>query len=251
MRLKDKVALVTGASAGIGQAIARAFAAEGAHLALAAVDRQEAMEADAADFRRMGWRALALTVDLAAVAEVRRMVDATLAEFGRIDILVNNAGIRVYRPFGEVPEADYDRLMAVNLRAPFFASQFVVPAMKAQGGGAIIHIASQLGLVGAAGSSASCAAKGGLVNLTRVMALELAPHNIRVNALAPGPIATEFFLNRVRNDPAALEARMRHLPCGRLGQPEEMAAAAVFLASDESSYCHGMLLTADGGYTAG
>src|SRR3990172_5743769 len=197
MRLKDKVALVTGASAGIGQAIARAFAAEGAHLALAAVDRQEAMEADAADFRRMGWRALALTVDLAAVAEVRRMVDATLAEFGRIDILVNNAGIRVYRPFGEVPEDDYDRLMAVNMRA--------------QGGGAIIHIASQLGLVGAAGSSAYCAAKGGLVNLTRVMALELAPHNIRVNALAPGPIATEFFLNRVRNDPAALEARMRHL----------------------------------------
>src|SRR3990172_6869883 len=104
MRLKDKVALVTGASAGIGQAIARTFAAEGAHLALAAVDRQEAMEADAADFRRMGRGALA------AVAEVRRMVDATLAEFERIDILVNNAGIRVYRPFGEVPEADYDRL---------------------------------------------------------------------------------------------------------------------------------------------
>src|SRR5574341_75663 len=210
MRLKDKVALVTGASAGIGQAIARAFAAEGAHLALAAVDRQEAMEADAAAFRRMGRRAVVLAVDLAALAEVRRMTDATLAEFGRVDILVNNAGIRVYRSFGEVPEADYDRLMAVNLRAPFFASQFAVPAMKTQGGGAIIHIASQLRLVGAAGSSAYCAAKGALVNLTRVMALELAPHNIRVNALAPGPIATEFFLNRVRNDRKSTRLNSSH-----------------------------------------
>ncbi|MGH7754295.1 MAG: SDR family NAD(P)-dependent oxidoreductase [Gemmatimonadales bacterium] len=251
MRLKDKVAIVTGASAGIGQAIAKAFAAEGAHLTLAAVDRPEQMEADAAEFRRMGQRALALTVDVSRVADIKRMVDATVAELGRVDILVNNAGIRIYFGYGEVPEEDYDRLMAVNLKAPFFAGQFVIPHMKKQGGGKIIHMASQLGLVGAAGSSAYCTAKGGLINLTHTMALELAQHNIHVNAIAPGPIATEFFLNRTRIDPAALEARMRHLPCGRLGRPEEIAAAAVYLASDESSYCHGTILVVDGGYISG
>jgi len=251
MRLTDKVAIVTGASAGIGQAIARAFAAEGAHLALAAVDRPEEMEADAAEFRRLGRRALVLTVDVSRVADIRRMVDATIAHFGRVDILVNNAGVRIYYGYGDVPEEDYDRLMAVNLRAPFFTGQFVIPHMKKQGGGKIIHMASQLGLVGAAGSSAYCTAKGGLINLTHTMALELAPHNIHVNAIAPGPIATEFFLNRVAKDPAALEARMRHLPSGRLGKPEEIAAAAVYLASDESSYCHGTVLVVDGGYIAG
>ncbi|MFQ6110920.1 MAG: SDR family NAD(P)-dependent oxidoreductase, partial [Nitrospinota bacterium] len=185
-----------------------------------------------------------------SVPELETMVAKTSEELGGIDILVNNAGVRVHKLIDHVTEEDYDRLMAVNLKAPYFASKLVIPHMERRGGGKIIHIASQFGHVGTARSSIYCAAKGGLVNLTRVMAVELAGRGINVNTVSPGPIATEFLLARFEREPGGREERLSKVPCGRLGTPEEVADAALFLASGEASYIHGHSLVVDGGYIA-
>lgn len=248
--LTGKVALVTGASRGIGRATARALSEAGAAVYLAADGTREELSAVAAECRARNAFARAEfgLFDLSGVEDVGRMVDAALASFGRIDILVNNAGIRIRHPFGEFSAADFDRLIAVNLRAPFLASQAVAASMRAGGGGRIIHIASQLGIVASRTSALYGLAKAALIYLTKAMALELAPDNIMVNAVSPGPIETEFTHARMAREPGYRESRQLQVPLGRWGKPEEVAQAVLFLASTGATYIHGSNLVIDGGY---
>ena len=164
------------------------------------------------------------------------MTEAAIASLGRIDILVNNAGIRIRHPFGEYSAADFDQLIAVNLRAPFLASQAVVPSMRANGGGRIITIASQNGIVAAANSALYGVSKAALIYLTKAMAFELAKDNITVNAVSPGPIETEFTRARMEREPGHRELRASQVPVKRWGKPEEIAAAVLFLASTEATF---------------
>ena len=248
--LTGKVALVTGASRGIGRATARALSEAGAAVYLAADGTREELSAVAAECRARNAFARAEfgLFDLSGVEDVGRMVDAALASFGRIDILVNNAGIRIRHPFGEFSAAEFDRLIAVNLRAPFLASQAVAASMRASGGGRIIHIASQLGIVASQTSALYGLAKAALIYLTKAMALELAPDHIMVNAVSPGPIETEFTHARMEREPGYRESRQLQVPLGRWGKPEEVAQAVLFLASTEATYIHGSNLVIDGGY---
>ncbi len=247
--LEGKAAIVTGASRGIGRAVARRLAREGAAVYLAA-DGTEAELAEAAEECRNEGGAEAETgvFDLARPEAAGEMAAAALARFGRVDVLVNNAGIRANRPFGEFTQEDFDRVVAVNLRAPFFASQAVLPAMRAAGGGRIIHIASQLGMVAARGTALYGVTKAGLIHLTRAMALELAPEGIEVNAVSPGPTGTAYYLERLERDPEMRAQRLAYVPAGRLVTPEEIAGVVAFLAAGEASAIQGHNLLVDGGY---
>ncbi len=245
--LNGKAALITGASRGIGKAVALRLAAEGAAIYLAAEGTEaELKEVDQA-CRKAGAPDAAWAVhDLARAGEAEDMVAAAHRRMGRIDILVNNAGIRVRKAFGEFSQEEYDRVMAVNLRAPFFASQAVVPIMRAQGGGHIVHMASQLGIVASRYGSVYNISKAGLIQLTRAMALELSAEGISVNAVCPGPVSTEGFL--AGRNPGELEQRARDVPIGRFGTVEEVAGVVAFLVSKDASYVRGHALVMDGGY---
>jgi len=248
--LTGKIALITGASRGIGRATARALSEAGAAVYLAADGTREELSAVATECRTQNAFARAEfgLFDLSDAADVGRMVDAALASFGRIDILINNAGIRIRHPFGEFSAADFDRLVAVNVRAAFLASQAVVPSMRASGGGRIITVASQLGMVAAQNNALYGLAKAALIYLTKAMALELAPDHIMVNAVSPGPIETEFTLAKMEREPGYRESRQSQVPLGRWGKPQEVAHAILFLASTEATYIHGSNLVIDGGY---
>ncbi|HYK15850.1 MAG TPA: glucose 1-dehydrogenase, partial [Burkholderiales bacterium] len=239
-----------GASRGIGRATARALSNAGASVYLAADSTREELAVLAAECREHSApeRAEFGLFDMADTGDVQRMVDAAVASFGRIDILVNNAGIRIRKPFGDFTPADFDQLIAVNLRAPFLASQAVVPSMRANGGGRIITIASQNGIVAAANSALYGVSKAALIYLTKAMAFELAKDNITVNAVSPGPIETEFTRARMEREPGHRELRASQVPVKRWGKPEEIAAAVLFLASTEATFIHGSNLVADGGY---
>ena len=238
--LNGKAALVTGASRGIGRAIALRLAAGGAAVYLAADGSEAELGNAAAACREAGapdaaWGAH----DLARAGQAEAMVAAVHRRMGRIDILVNNAGIRARKAFGEFTQEEFDRLVAVNLRAPFFASQAVVPIMRAQGGGHIVHMASQLGLVASRYGAIYNLTKAGLIQLTRSMALELAAENISVNAVCPGPVSTEGFI--AGRNPGELEQRARDVPIGRFGTVE-------VLVSKDAAYVAGHALVMDGGY---
>jgi NAD(P)-dependent dehydrogenase (short-subunit alcohol dehydrogenase family) len=249
MRLMGKVALVTGGGRGIGFATARAFAREGAAVAIADLDGRRAEDAAAA-VEVAGGRALAVYADVANQASVTDMVRAIVAAFGRIDILSNNAGIGGNTPFLETTLEEWERILRVNLTGAFLVAQAVARVMADNGGGKIINIASLSGQRGGEGRAAYGAAKAGLELLTKVMAVELAPLGINVNAIAPGPIETE--MARFAHDVATRAAYHALVPMARYGTPEEIADAAVFLASDESRYVHGHTLNVDGGFlTAG
>ena len=250
--LTGKIALVTGASRGIGRATALALAQAGADVYLAADGTSEELSAAAAACRGQGASARAESgmFELADPDDVQRMVDAALECFGRIDILVNNAGIRIRKPFGEFTSADFDRLIAVNLRAPFLASQAVLPAMRANGGGRIISVASQLGIVATPNSALYGMAKAALIYLTRAMALELARDKIAVNAVSPGPIETEFTRSQMEIHPEYHASRQAQIPLGRWGKPEEVAQTILFLAATAPAFVHGSNLVIDGGYIA-
>ena len=252
--LDGKAAIVTGASSpeGIGAAIARRLAGSGARLLLNADGPREALEAVARECAGIHGdtdAAVPLIGDLADPAAVAAMVAETERRFGRIDLLVNNAGIRINRNFGDYTAAEFDRTVAVNLRAPFLASQAVLPAMRRQGGGRIVHIASQLGSVAYQTRTIYGLTKAALIHLGKSMALELAPENIQVNTVSPGPVATRLILDRHKNDPAEREARLRYIPAGRLGQPEEVAEVVHWLLTTPAAYLTGHDLVIDGGYT--
>ena len=245
--LNGKVALITGASRGIGRAVAQRLASEGAAIYLAADGTAAELEDAATACRTAGAPNVAWGLhDLARADEPESMVATAHRCMGRLDILVNNAGIRVRKAFGEFSHEEFERVMAINLRAPFFASQAVVPIMRAQGGGHVIHMASQLGLVASRFGSVYNVTKGGLIQLTRAMALELSKDNISVNAVCPGPISTEGFL--AGRNPGELEQRARDVPIGRFGTVEEVAGVVAFLVSRDAGYVIGHALVMDGGY---
>ena len=247
-RFEGKKALVTGASRGIGECVANRFAAEGASLYLAADGTQDELENVARECEAAGGRAAFGVFDLAEEGAAERMVEAASDAMGGVDILVNNAGIRASQPFGTFSYADFGRVVAVNLRAPFFASQAVLPLMREAGGGRIIHVASQLGSVAARDTALYSATKAALIQLTRSMALELAGENILVNAVSPGPTATEYLKKHAYKTPEERAQRLGTVPMGRFGEPMEIAGAVLFLASQDASFVHGHNLVVDGGY---
>jgi NAD(P)-dependent dehydrogenase (short-subunit alcohol dehydrogenase family) len=245
MRLKGKIALVTGAARGIGLAVAKALAAEGAVPVIADINEAGARDALSTLGRAEG---LALGVDVADEASVAAMIDAIRARHGRLDILVNNAGIGGNTPFLDIKLAEWNRTIAVNLTGAFLVAQASARVMVKGGGGKIVNIASVSGQRGGHGRAAYGAAKAGLELLTKVMAVELAEHGINVNSIAPGAIETE--MAKFAHDAATRAAYDYLIPMTRYGTPEEIADAAVFLCSDESRYIHGHTLNVDGGFRA-
>lgn len=250
MRLKGKPAIVTGSAAGIGAAIAEQFAAEGARVVIA--DRNvERATATAERLRASGADVFALGVDVSSSESVQHMVRECVARFGGLEILVNNAGI-VHPQDGEIettPDEAWDTTLAVNLKGIFLCSKHAVPAMLAAGGGAILNISSIVALVGSYPAQiAYTASKGGVLSMSREMAVGLARRGIRVNAICPGWTATEMAMGLMR-DEDAYQLRRMHIPMGRMGQPSEIAATAAFLVSDEASYITGQAFPVDGGLT--
>ena len=250
MSLAGKAALISGAGGGICRAIALAYAEAGA--AVACVDIDAATAADTARLvAEAGGRAISQACDVADEAGTLAAADAAHRAFGRLDILVSGAA--PHDPSGTILEtslADWRRVIDINLTGAFLLSRAVLPMMIAGGGGSIIFIASQLGRVGSAGRAAYCATKGALIQLAKVLAIDHAAQRVRVNTLSPGGVETQRTLNRYGSFAAARETLgAKHL-LGRLGRPDEIAGAAVFLASDAASFVTGSDLLVDGGYTA-
>jgi 3-oxoacyl-[acyl-carrier protein] reductase len=242
-RLHNRVALVTGGNTGIGRAVCLAFAAEGADVAIAWYEREAEAEMLAEQIRAQGRRALPVRADITDEEQVQAIIGRVGAELGRLDILVNNAGIQKAQPITDMSVADWDRMLTVHLRGAFLCSREAARLMIAQGTGRIINLCSQLGYIGRENYTAYSTAKGGMIAFTRALAKELAPHGILVNGVAPGLVDTGF-------DPLSADAKQAHadaLPLKRLGTPEDMTSAFVFLASDEGRYYCGQLLHPNGG----
>jgi len=251
MRLKDKVAVITGAASGIGRQSAIRFAAEGAHIVAVDLNRQ-AGEETAEQVEANGGKAIFVEADVSKASDCQRMVAAAEESFGKLNVMFNNAGIML----GEDGDAEsttesvWEKTMAVNLRGVFLGCKYGIPAIRRAGGGSIINTASFVALMGAATPQiAYTASKGGVLAMTRELAMIHARENIRVNALCPGPLHTELLMNFLDTE-AKRNRRLVHLPMGRFGEAKEMAEAAVFLASDESSYITGTDFLVDGGLTA-
>jgi glucose 1-dehydrogenase len=249
MMLKDKVALVTGASSGIGRAIAVRFAAEGARVAVNYLPRGRNEEEARAAVESLATPGAAVAADVSRREEVERMVSEVVEKFGRLDIAVCNAGIEIKRPFLEVTDEEWDAVISVNLYGAFVVSQAAARRMVEQGGGGkLIYTSSVHEDIPFPGYAAYCASKGGVRMLMRNLAIELAPHRINVNNVAPGAIATPIN-QKVLDDPEAKEGALSEIPWGRFGRPEEVAAVAAFLASAEADYVTGSTYYVDGGLT--
>jgi NAD(P)-dependent dehydrogenase (short-subunit alcohol dehydrogenase family) len=243
--LSGLTALVTGASRGLGKAIAVGLAEAGAEVVLMSRDRDR-LESVAAELRARGQAAQAAPWDVNDVAQVQRII----ASLPRLDILVNNAGINIPEPFVEVSEAHFDQVIGLNLRATFFVTQAAVRKMLEGGnGGAIINLTSQMGHVGASNRTVYCASKHALEGFTKALAVELAPRGIRVNSVAPTFVETDL-TRPMLADPAFEQSVLSRIPLGRLGQPQDVAGAVVFLASSQAALITGASLLVDGGWTA-
>ena len=248
MELDGRVAIVTGGGSGIGRAISRLYAAEGAKVVIGDIKTsEEAVE----DIRKHRGDAIFVRTDVRDPSQIRRLLDATVEKYAGIDIVCNNAGIELVRRLVDTTEEEWDMVINTNLRSSFLVSKYALPHMIRKGKGVIVNIASQLGLVGFENLTVYCASKGGLILLTKAMALEYAKHGIRVNCICPGAIDTPMLEREVKLMEDPDEARRvfvsKH-PLGRLGTPEEIAQAALFLASDRSSFVTGESLVVDGGY---
>ena len=249
MRLKNKIALVTGAGRGIGRDIALAYAREGAHVAINDVDPQTA-DATAKDAAALGSNSLAVAADVAKAADIARLVDTVVKQHGRIDILVNNAMKIVPGKLEALPEAAWDTTMNIGLKGAFLVSQACAQHMIAQKAGAIVNIASVAGLFPYNWAGAYSVVKAGLIMLTKLQAMEWAPYGIRANAITPGYIRTPG-TEAMYADAEIYEGRRKGVPMGRVGSGEDIAGPAVFLASEEARYTTGSVLGADGGQAVG
>jgi NAD(P)-dependent dehydrogenase (short-subunit alcohol dehydrogenase family) len=250
-RLDGKVALITGAGNGMGRVASVLFAQEGARIVVADWSEDGGAETVAA-VEAAGGEATFVKVDVAKAEQVEAMVAAAMDRFGALHVLYNNAGIFPADDGGvtETPEPTWDRVMEVNLKGVWLGCKYGVPAMLASGGGSIVNVASFVALMGAATAQiAYTASKGGVLAMTREIAVEYGRQNIRANSLCPGPIATPM-LEELMSDPERKQRRLVHIPMGRLGSASELAKAALFLASDESSFMTGAQLVVDGGITA-
>ena len=248
-RLDGKVALVTGGARGLGRVMAEALAGAGAAVALTARDGQHAASVAREIAQATGQKALGVRADVTRNEDVRAMVDGVLAAFGRLDILVNNAGINIRGPIEQLSESDWDQVIDTNLKGPWLCCRAVAEPMRRQKWGRVINVSSMLGEISMPGRTPYCSSKGGLTLMTKTLALEWAADRINVNALCPGPFATEIN-TPLLNDPnirAAVEAK---IPLGRWGDPAEIGPAVVFLASEAASFITGATLFIDGGYTA-
>src|SRR5499426_628808 len=249
MRLRDKIALVTGSSQGIGRAIAVRFAQEGADVVINYNRTAAGAEEALAEVEATGRRGLIVQADLGNVEDIRRLIKQGVRHFGRLDILVNNAGLETHAPFWEVSEEDYDKVLNVNLKGVFFATQEFVRHLRAtERRGKIVNISSVHEELPFPNFTAYCASKGGVKMLTRNLAVELGPLGININNIAPGAIETPIN-TKLLNDPKKLSALLGQIPLGRLGQTADVASVAVFLASDEADYVTGSTYYVDGGLT--
>ena len=249
MRLGGKVAIITGAASGLGRASAQLFAEHGASVVIADRDTAGGQET-VAQIRDTGGQAEFIETDVAVADDADAMVTKAVTCFGKLDILFNNAGIAIRKPVADLSEDEWDRCIDTNLKGVFLGSKSAIPEMIRGGGGSIINTASIYGVVGGRTRAAYSASKGGIVNLTRSMALDYASQNIRVNCICPGFVETPL-LKKILGTEEEFQALVDMHPMGRLGRPIETAYAAVYLASDEAAFTTGIALPVDGGYTAG
>jgi NAD(P)-dependent dehydrogenase (short-subunit alcohol dehydrogenase family) len=249
MRLEGKVAVVTGAAAGIGAATAALFIKEGAKVVVADRDLEQAQVVAKA----LGDNALAVGVDVTVAAEIRQLFSITVATFGGVDILVNNAGFGIRGSVVNTEEDDWDKVIDVNLKSVYLCSKYGIPEIEKRGGGVVVNISSTAAVCGIPDRAAYVAAKGGVASLTRSMALDHADKNIRVNSIAPGVIWSNYYekmLKEVPDPDAFVNGLKARAPVNRMGKPDEIASMALFLACDDSSFATGGMFTVDGGYTA-
>ncbi|RFO97500.1 short-chain dehydrogenase [Rhodoferax lacus] len=248
LSLKGRTALVTGASSGIGRAIALAYAQAGACVVINHLGHAADADAVVAEIETAGGKAFACEADVSRAADVERLLQQATQALGPVHILVNNAGIIQEKPFLQTSEADWDRMLGTDLKSVFLLCRAVLPAMVEAGSGVVINIASELGILGRAQFAPYCAAKAGVIGLTRSLAREFAPH-IRINAIAPGPINTAM-LDAEHMSPE-WRAKEMDIPMQRFGEPEEIAATALFLASDMARFYCGQVLGPNGGALMG
>jgi len=260
MKLRDRVAIITGAGSGIGRATALLFAKEGARIVVADIDLKKGEETVNA-IRKDGGQSLLIETDVTRSSSIEKTVSKTISHFGRVDILHNSAGVDIFviNPKADgtavgTLEEDWDKLLAINLKGTFLFCKFTLPHMIRQKSGVILNMGSEYGLVGGLASAAYCASKGGVVMLTKQMAIDYAPYNIRVNCICPCNVDTPLMekgLATSEDPKAARQTWMNIMPLRRFSKPEEIATAALYLASDDASFITGTSFIIDGGVTAG